>query len=629
MRPAVLIVALLPSCVAAPGNSFGFDDQVVDKAVLPSRIAFGSCADQERPQPILREVVRRDPDLFVYLGDNVYGDTEDMSELRSDYETLAARPEFQALRSHCPTLAIWDDHDYGANDAGWRYPMKDGSREVFLDFWREPQDSQRRAHPGIFHDLEFRAKGRTLQVLLLDTRTFRDDLAPNAEEPAPPLKNAYRPNADPDATLLGEAQWRWLRERLLAPADLRIIATSIQFGHSYNGWESWTLFPRERERMIDLISDTRASGVVFISGDVHWGEINRQDVEGAYPLYDVTASGINQDWDVIEPSARRVGPAVAEHNVGFIEVDWDEPDPTVALLSVDVDGRERNRVEVRLSDLSFGPAAPSVPDAVTAAIEAHPGGEVLVAYRDLGSGEAWDVGGDTVVHAASTMKVPVLVALHRRAHLGKLDLDMPVEVRNEFRSIVDGSPYALDVADDSDEELYDHIGEEMPASELARRMIVRSSNLATNLLVDVLGAEEIQRTIEDLGVRDMRVLRGVEDIPAYRAGLSNTATARDLAVLLAAIAEGEAVSASDSAAMLAVLEAQEFNDLVPGGLPPGTRVAHKTGSITGIRHDAAVVLPDGEAPYVLVVLTRGFERTERAAEAIRAVAAAVHGWRGR
>ena len=124
------------------------------------------------------------------------------------------------------------------------------------------------------------------------------------------------------------------------PADLRIIATSIQFGHSYNGWESWTNVPLERQRMIDLIGDTRANGVVFISGDVHWGEINRQDVPGGYPLHDVTASGINTDWDVIEPSARRVGAPVAQYNVGFIEVDWSAEDPAVSLISMDVEGRE-------------------------------------------------------------------------------------------------------------------------------------------------------------------------------------------------------------------------------------------------------------------------------------------------
>lgn len=350
----LLLCLLLWACAGPAANSFGYGPQVVDERSLPARIAFGSCADQERPQPILETVVARSPDLFVYLGDNIYGDTEDMGELRAKYAILAARPEFRALRAKCPLLAIWDDHDYGANDAGRYYPKKAESREVFLDFWREPADSARRDHPGIYHAHTFRAKGRALQVILLDTRTFRDDLLLAGEAPEPPLKNDYRPNPDPGATILGEAQWDWLRERLAEPADLRIIATSIQFGHSYNGWESWTNVPHERERMIELIAETRANGVVFISGDVHWGEINRQEVDGGYPLYDVTASGINNDWDVIEPSARRVGSAVPEYNVGFIEVDWAREDPLVSLISVDASGAERNRVDLRLSGLTFG-----------------------------------------------------------------------------------------------------------------------------------------------------------------------------------------------------------------------------------------------------------------------------------
>ena len=136
------------------------------------------------------------------------------------------------------------------------------------------------------------------------------------------------------------------------PADLRIVATSIQFGHSYNGWESWTLFPHERERMIQTIGRASASGIVFISGDVHWGEINRQEVPGGYPLHDVTASGLNQNWDTIEPSTRRVGPAVAEYNFGSIEIAWEEDDPTVRLLTVDLEGQERNVVRVKLSELT-------------------------------------------------------------------------------------------------------------------------------------------------------------------------------------------------------------------------------------------------------------------------------------
>lgn len=347
-------VLVLASCAGAGHNSFGFDDLDLDPSALPSRIAFGSCAHQDRPLPILREVIARAPDLFVFLGDNVYGDTEEMDVLRAKYGVLAARDEFAALRATCPTLAVWDDHDYGANDAGRHYPRKEESREIFLDFWQVPADSPRRDHAGIHGARSFHADGRTLQVILLDTRTFRDDLLRNGRDAGPPLKNDYRPNGDPSATILGEDQWAWLEERLREPADLRIIATSIQFGHSYNGWESWTNVPGERDRMIELITRTRADGVVFVSGDVHWGEINRQDVEGGYPLYDVTASGLNQDWDSIEPSERRVGPAVREYNFGCIEVDWTLADPTVALLSIDRDGAERNRVELRLSELRFG-----------------------------------------------------------------------------------------------------------------------------------------------------------------------------------------------------------------------------------------------------------------------------------
>jgi len=267
-----------------------------------------------------------------------------------------------------------------------------------------------------------------------------------------------------------------------------------------------------------------------------------------------------------------------------------------------------------------------VPAEVAAAIALHSEGEVFVAFTCLDPESPWSYAhrGDEVVHAASTMKVPVLVALHRAAHIGQLSLDDTLVVQAEFESIVDGSSYTLSPDDDSDPALYAEIGAPLPLHELARRMIVRSSNLATNLLVARLGAANIQRSIEELGATHMRVLRGVEDDKAFAAGLSNTATANDLARLMATIAGGQAVSADHSRQMLAILEAQEFNELIPAGLPPGTRVAHKTGSITGIMHDAAIVFPSRRAPYVLVVLTRGFEDPARAAAAIRAVAGAAH-----
>ena len=327
-----------------------------DIAGLPSRIAFGSCADHEAPQPILRDVIARNPDVFIYLGDNIYGDTEDMEVLKSKYAQLAAKPEFQALRAAIPTLAIWDDHDYGANDAGKEYPRKEESRGVFLDFWQVPVDSPRRQHAGIYHSHLFTDGRRTLQIILLDTRTFRDPLARN---PVSSWKNDYHPDPDPSKTLLGEAQWRWLGQELRKPADVRIIASSIQFGHEYNGWESWTNLPSELLKMLRTIREAKANGVVFVSGDVHWGEISVLEVEDLYPIHDVTSSGLNRDWDSVDPNQNRHGPVVREFNFGLIDIDWDAADPVLELSLTNVHGDTPVRKRVPLSTLRIGAPAAS------------------------------------------------------------------------------------------------------------------------------------------------------------------------------------------------------------------------------------------------------------------------------
>ncbi|MEM7657964.1 MAG: alkaline phosphatase D family protein [Bacteroidota bacterium] len=332
-------------------DPYGFGSPTVELNLdqLPTRIAFGSCADQTRPQPVLHHVVTREPDLFLYLGDNIYGDTEDLAVLQSKYQQLADKPEFQALRAAMPTLSTWDDHDYGANDAGRHYPKKAESKEMFLSFWGVPEHSPRREHPGIYGSHLFEADGQRLQVIILDSRSFRDKLLLNDEQGF--HKNDYRPNPSPDSTVLGEAQWMWLAEQFEQSADIRIIASSIQFSHSYNGWESWTNIPHERQRMLDLIKEKQAQGVIFISGDVHWGEISRQEVEGGYPIYDVTASGINQDWDQIEPNERRLGEAVAEYNFGMIELDWTAQ--MVTLFSIDLNDSIRNQVEVPFGEMGW------------------------------------------------------------------------------------------------------------------------------------------------------------------------------------------------------------------------------------------------------------------------------------
>jgi beta-lactamase class A len=215
-----------------------------------------------------------------------------------------------------------------------------------------------------------------------------------------------------------------------------------------------------------------------------------------------------------------------------------------------------------------------------------------------------------------------MIELFRQAEAGELSLDQPLLIDTEFASIVDGSAYSLTAEEDSDQEIYRHVGESRSLRELCTAMITISSNLATNLLIERLGVENIRRTVTALGADGMQVLRGVEDIKAFRAGKSNTTTARGLLVLLERLARGQAVSSTADSEMVAILERQELRGGIPAGLPEGTPVAHKTGNITAIHHDAAIVR--AARPFVLVVLVRGLEDEERSARLIADIAREVY-----
>ena len=196
-----------------------------------SRIAFGSCGHQDHDQPILNTVVAKKPDLFIYLGDNIYGDTKDMEVLKAKYAKLGSKTEFQNLRANIPTLSVWDDHDYGWNDAGKEYPFKGRSKDIFLDFWNVPAGSMRREHAGIYGSHYFSDQKRTVQIILLDTRTFRDPLKRNPK-PLPEgsvFKNDYQPDPAQDKTLLGNEQWAWLADELKKKADLRVVCSCLLY----------------------------------------------------------------------------------------------------------------------------------------------------------------------------------------------------------------------------------------------------------------------------------------------------------------------------------------------------------------------------------------------------------------
>jgi len=250
--------------------------------------------------------------------------------------------------------------------------------------------------------------------------------------------------------------------------------------------------------------------------------------------------------------------------------------------------------------------------------------KVAVAYYDMASGEEILINPDESFHAASTMKVAVMMEVFRQAHAGKLSLDDRITIKNEFTSLADGSPYSISAEGDSDRSLYKKIGQTETIRELVRLMITVSSNLATNLLIERVTPERVRELMRHSGAEDMRVLRGVEDGKAFQRGMNNTTTARALMIILRQIAERRAISREASDEMIKILLDQKFNEAIPAGLPPEVRVAHKTGAITKINHDAAIVYPPSRKPYVLVVLTRGIEDEKRAHSLIADISRVVY-----
>ncbi|QEC52055.1 beta-lactamase class A [Anseongella ginsenosidimutans] len=251
-------------------------------------------------------------------------------------------------------------------------------------------------------------------------------------------------------------------------------------------------------------------------------------------------------------------------------------------------------------------------------------GTFAVAFHDMDTGKELLFNEREVFHAASTMKTPVLIEIYKQAAEGKLSLDDSLLIKNKFKSIVDGSLYRLDAGSDSDTTLYKRIGEQVPLKKLLYKMIIRSSNLATNIIIELAGAENVTKTMRNLGAADIRVLRGVEDLKAYEKGLSNTTTAFDLLRIYQKMASGEIVSPEASKAMISTLLDQEFDRIIPAGLPEDVKVAHKTGSISGVRHDSGIVFLPGGRTYVLVLLSKDLEDAEAGIAAMADVSEMIY-----
>ena len=320
-----------------------------------SRIAFGAGADQDRSQPVWDTVLALRPQVTLMLGNSVLADTDDMTELRLQYDKLAAKPGFSDLRRQSRFLTTWNDLDFGHKDGGADYAKRAESQQLFLDFWQVAPGSPRRRQQGIYTSQRFGPPGRRLQVILLDTRYDRGPLwrvSPNeAAHREVWGMGPYLPNDHQRARMLSEEQWHWLEEQLRQPADLRLLVTSIPVVMEFTGWESWANMPLERQRLIDLIRNTRASGVLLLSGDTPWSEVSRLDGEVPYPLWDITSSSLNRRGAAIGPNRHRIGSPTSEPNFGYMEIDWTEADPAIRIELRSVSNRSLLRQTLRLSEL--------------------------------------------------------------------------------------------------------------------------------------------------------------------------------------------------------------------------------------------------------------------------------------
>ena len=322
-----------------------------------TKIAFGSCGWQDEPQPVLALAAEQKPDAFIFLGDNIYGDTESMDTLQAKYNRWGALPEFKKLDSATRIFATWDDHDYGWNDSGKWYPFKKESKEIFLKFFKEPAESERRKHEGIYHTEYIKSGDKTIQVILLDNRTFRNNLLLYDTSAKLPRESYfytpdYIPHVSGDSTLLGAEQWQWLEAELSKPADLRLLCSGSQFSIEYNGYEAWANFPHEQKRMLDLIKKTKANGVIFLTGDVHYAEISKLQEEGMYPVYDVTASGITSTWDFATLNKNRIEGPIMDNHFGLLTIEWQD-DPVIKMEIIDKFRNNRIEYTIKRSEISF------------------------------------------------------------------------------------------------------------------------------------------------------------------------------------------------------------------------------------------------------------------------------------
>ncbi|MTI22025.1 alkaline phosphatase family protein [Fulvivirga sp. RKSG066] len=321
LLPSITLFAILVSCQAQEQNS-------------STVIAFGSCSHQDNDDQMWSEITAEKPDLMIMAGDNIYGDTQDMSEMKEKYEKQKSRPGYQKLMKNTKIIGIWDDHDYGVNDGGKYYAKKDSSKNLMLDFLDVPQNDPVRDRRGAYSSYVLNDNDKSIKVILLDTRYFRDTLQRDEER-------RYLVNEDGD--ILGEEQWHWLESELsTSDANVNIIVSSIQVIAADHPYEKWANFPKSHNKLLYLIGQTSPSNTLIISGDRHIAELSSMEIDGLnYPLYDLTASGLTHTWRKSgeEENQYRIGDLIIAKNYGLITIDWSNEE-----ILLEVKGTDRQEL---------------------------------------------------------------------------------------------------------------------------------------------------------------------------------------------------------------------------------------------------------------------------------------------
>ncbi|MFC4292749.1 alkaline phosphatase D family protein [Sphingorhabdus arenilitoris] len=332
--------------VAPAGVSLPLDSVI-------TRFAFGSCVNENRDMDFWNVIAAEKPQAFFLIGDNVYGDTETnhaatIPSLQASYRKLSSRQQFADFRKNVPMMATWDDHDYGANDAGGSFTFKEYAEKIFENYWGSAD--QVRSRPGVYESRIVGPEGKRVQFILLDTRFFRSDLARMRYQKERPPLGPYIPNVDPAATMLGDAQWQWLEAELARPADLRFIISSVQVITSAHGYESWYNFPKQREKLYALLAAKNVNNAVLLSGDRHAAAMYRENVPGlSRPLYEFTSSSLNfafgdGDNGAREPDPARLGGFWASENFGQVDIDWTARTVTMTLKKSDGSRIEQQKI---------------------------------------------------------------------------------------------------------------------------------------------------------------------------------------------------------------------------------------------------------------------------------------------